>query len=191
MTRLISLCSQRAPSRSLTLALALMLLAGGLSAPTAAAQEEAEEDPGQRRVVITTFEVPYHVRDKVIPYMQKHVVPFHRLNPNVVTYRVLVHDWGSDGSDIAFYWELEELADLDSLGVEDCGSPCEEYRKEHTEPDSTDEGYEEFQEAERLYEKYYSDHSDQLYVVPLGAAKTEGEIHGTVGPPEEEESEGN
>ena len=168
--------------------LSLALLGLCLSGTPAQAQEE---DPGTRSVVIATFEVPYHVRDKVVPYIQEHEVPLQRLNPNVLTYRVLVHRWGSDGAELAYYWELEELADIDSLGVEDCGQPCEEYRKEHPEPEEGDERYEEFKEAERLYQKYYSSHRDEIYVAPMEAAKTEGEIHGTVGPPEEDESEGN
>ena len=160
----------------------------GLTTP---AQAQEEEDPGERYVALTTFEVPLHVRDTVIPYMQEYVVPLQRLNPNVVTFRVLAHRWGSDASQIALYREVEEFADVDSLSVEDCGQPCEEYMKEHPEPEEGDEGYEEFQEAEQLYQEYNSDHQDQIYWAPMEAAKTEGEIHGTVGPPEEDEGEGN
>lgn len=191
MTLPTALFPRNAVSRALALAAALALLGGGLSAPTALAQEEQEEGPGQRYVTLTTFDLPYHVRDKVMPYFREYVVPFARLNPNVVTFRVLGHYWGSDGSDVAFYRELEEFADIDSIYVEDCGQPCEDYRKKHPEPDSTDEGYKAFKEAERLYQKYYSEHKDQIYLAPMGEAKTEGEIHGTVGPPEEEESEEN
>ncbi|PSQ51115.1 MAG: hypothetical protein BRD28_06095 [Bacteroidetes bacterium QH_10_64_37] len=189
MTLRTSTCTS-APTRFLISALGAILLfsMAGLTTP---AQAQEEEDPGERYVALTTFEVPLHVRDTVIPYMQEYVVPLQRLNPNVVTFRVLAHRWGSDASQIALYREVEEFADVDSLSVEDCGQPCEEYMKEPPEPEEGDEGYEEFQEAEQLYQEYNSDHQDQIYWAPMEAAKTEGEIHGTVGPPEEDEGEGN
>lgn len=173
-------------------ALALAFLVVGALAPPALAQEEepeeeAEEGPGQRYATVTTFELPLKVRGQVVPYIQEHVVPLQRLNPHVVTFRVLTHNWGSNASELVFYAEYEEFADIDA----DCGQPCEDYREEHPTPEEGDEGYEEFQEAERLYQEYYGEHRDEIYAVPMEAAKTEGENLGTVGPPEEEEGEEN
>lgn len=154
-----------------------------LAMPSAVlAQEQEEEQPGQRYVAVTIFEVPLGVRDKVFPYLEKYLIPMDRLNPHVKTFRVFAHNWGSNGSDIVFYREYEEFADIEA----DCGQPCEEYQKEHPQPEEGDEGYEEFKEAERLFEKYFGDHHDEIFVAPMGLAKTEGEIIGTVGPSEEE-----
>lgn len=145
------------------------------------AQEEEDEGPGQRYVTVTIFDMPLQIRDKVIPYMQKYVVPYFKLNPNIVTFRVLVHNWGSNASEMVYYSEYEEFEDINA----DCGQPCEDYEKEHPEPEEGDEGYEEFIEARDLYTKYFSGHHDEIYSVPMEAGKTEGEIIGTVGPPEE------
>lgn len=172
------------PIRTLILTLVLALLSAGLFAAPAHAQEE-EEGPGQRYATVTFFQLPLQVRDKVVPYIQEYVEPYMRLNPHVVTFRVLAHNWGSKASEIAFYREYEAFEDINA----ECGSPCEEYQKNHPEPEEGDEDYEAFQEAERLYQKYYSDHRDEIYVIPMGAAKTEGENIGTVGPSEEEGEE--
>lgn len=171
-----------APS-AVALAFALALI--GVFPSTAVAQEE-EEEPQARWVHITSFSLPYHVRDKVIPYLIRSIVPANRLNPNVITFRVLVHNQGSDGSEMAFYREFAEFADIGAP----CGEPCETFFEEHPAPEEGDEGYEEYEEAQELWQKYYSHHKDDIYTAPGGALKTEGEVFGPLWPEEEEEEGG-
>ncbi|MDX1673032.1 MAG: hypothetical protein R3211_11880, partial [Balneolaceae bacterium] len=140
--------------------------------------QESEEEPGERFAAVTIFDVPLHVRDKVIPYIIEYVEPGMRLNPNVVTFRVLIHRWGSNGSQMIYYREYENFGDINA----ECGAPCEEYRKEHPAPKEGEEGYEDYKEAQKLYDKYFSDHHDEIYWIPMEAAKTEGKNIGTVGP---------
>ena len=166
-------------SATLGVAVALALVLG--SASGLAAQEEAEaEDPGERIVAITTFSIPHHVRDQVIPYMRRYVIPPNQLNPNIETFRLLIHRWGSNGTTMAFY---REYADMEALDAP-CGEPCESFWENHPEPEEGDEGYEAHQEAERLWDKYFGPHEDEIYWSPLSEGRTEGEPSGPIWPEE-------
>lgn len=165
-------------------AFALALIATlALAATPAFAQDDEDEGPANRVVSVTTFELPYHHRSKVIPWMQEYFVPGAQLNPNVITSRVLFHLYGDHGSQIVFLSEYADWADIDA----DCGAPCEEYFEAHPFPEEGDEGYEEFAEAQELFNKYYSHHKDMIYTSTSNWAKTEGEILGRVGPAPDDE----
>lgn len=167
--------------RSLPLAAAVALGLVVASTTSLTAQEEAEaEEPGQRIVAITTFSIPHHVRDEVIPYMRRYVIPQNQLNPNVITFRLLIHRWGGDGTEMAFYREYADMAALDAP----CGEPCATFRENHPEPEEGDEGYEAYQEAQRLWDKYFGPHEDEVYWTPLSEDRTEGEATGPIWPEE-------
>lgn len=165
----------------------------GLAAPTAliAQEQEAQEQeaqqegPGSRIVAVTTFQVPFTDRSKVFPYMMEYFLPGIQLNPNVIGFRVLLHNWGSDASQVVLVQEVEDLSLLEA----ECGQPCEDYYADHPDPEEGEEGYEEYREGLDLFNKYYAQHRDEIYTSPMGAAKVEGEMVGTVGPPPEEEQD--
>lgn len=160
----------------------------GLTAPAAlVAQEQEEEGPGTRVVAVTSFQVPFADRETLLPWMAEYFLPGIQLNPHVVGFRMLFHNWGSDASRIVLVQEFEDI----SLIEADCGQPCEDYFEAHPEPEKGEEGYEEFQKGQELFTKYYSHHSDEIYASPMVFAKVEGEMVGTVGgPPEQEEEDG-
>ena len=171
--------------RSLAAAVASLALLAVSTAGLAAQQDEAEdEEPGSRIVAITTFSIPHHVRSEVIPFMRRHVIPLNQLNPNIETFRVLIHRWGSDGTTMAFY---REYADMEALDAP-CGEPCETFRENHPVPEEGEEGYEAHQEAERLWDKYFGPHKDEVYWSPLSEGRTEGEPTGPIWPGEEPEN---
>lgn len=163
------------------LALALTA-AAALTTPTiGAAQDEEDEDPGTRVMTVTSFSVPYTQQGQVIEWMRQYFLPGGQLNPNVLSYRVMTHYYGSNASEIIIMAEYEDLAGIEAP----CGEPCAEYFEQNAAPEEGEEGYEEFQESLDLWQKYYSHHTDQIYTVPMEASKIEGEMHGPVGLPDE------
>lgn len=147
----------------------------------AAQEEEAEaEEPGSRIVAITTFSIPHQVREQVIPHMRRYVIPQNQANPNIETFRVLIHRWGSDGTQIAFY---REYADIEAVEAP-CGEPCETLRENHPAPEEGEEGYEAYREAQKLWQKYFGPHKDEIYWTPISEGRTEGEPTGPIWPEE-------
>lgn len=150
-----------------------------LAAAPAFAQDD--EGPANRVVVTTSFDVPYHHRATVIPWMEKYFIPGQQLNPNVISSRVLMHLYGPHGSRIALVAEYADIADIEA----ECGAPCDEYEEAHPAPEEGEEGYEAYQEGLELFNKYFSHHTDMIWSSISEFAKTEGELVGNVGPDDE------
>lgn len=167
------------------LSLALLL---PLATPApAAAQEDGEEDgPPDRVVSVLHMEIPFTDRNVVFPFMRQYFLPQGQLNPNVITQRVMWHYYGQDARDVYIVTEYENLAAIEAP----CGQPCEDWEAENGPPEEGEEGYEEYQEAQALFQKYFAEHGDELLFAPGAVAKIEGEMHGPVGMPEEDEEEG-
>lgn len=160
------------------------VVAAAMLAPVpASAQEEGDEDEAaQMRVVtVTTFQVPPYERSKVFPFMHEYVMPEAQLNPNVLSYRMMWHNWGSDASQVVIMAEYEDISKLEAP----CGPPCEEYFEAHPEPEEGDEGWEAYRAGQKAFEKHYAHHKDEIFVYPMEIAKIEGEMQGPVGPSEE------
>lgn len=160
-------------------------VAFALSLPAPAAAQE-QEGPEPRIVTVTSFEVPFTDRPQVFPWMLEYFLPGMQLNPNVLSFRVLLHNWGSNASQVHFVSEYASFADIES----ECGQPCDDYYEQHPEPEEDSAEWEEFAEARDLFNKYYAQHQDEIYTAPMMVAKTEGEMVGRVGPPPEDD-EGN
>lgn len=152
---------------------------------TAQEQPQEEEGPGQRIVTVTSFEVPFTDRPQVFPWMLEYFIPGTQLNPRVLNFRVMLHNWGSNASQVHFVSEYAEFADIES----ECGQPCDDYYEQHPEPEEGSPEWEEFAEARDLFNKYYAQHRDEIYTTPMMVAKSEGEMVGRVGPPPEENEE--
>lgn len=162
-------------------AFALVLIATlALAATPALAQDDGPEN---RVLVVTSFDVPYQHRSTVFPWMVEYFIPGLQLNPNVLNLRVLWHWYGPQASQVSIAAEYAEFADIEA----ECGAPCEEYQEAHPTPEEGDEGYEAYQEAQEIFNKYFSHHTDMIYVSGMQWAKTDGELHGRVGPPPDEE----
>ena len=137
-------------------------------------------------MVVTTFDVPYHHRATFMPFFRDQFLVNTQLNPNVLNSRVMFHNHGSNGDQILVY---TEYADMAGLGA-GCGQPCVDWREANPAPQEGDEGYEEWTESIESFQRFYSHHSDEIYVAPMGWSKLEGENLGRVGPaPADDEDE--
>lgn len=156
---------------------------GAALALPATGHAQEEEGPGTRVFTVTSFDVPFNDRPVVFPYMIEQVFPASQLNPKVINFRVALHNWGSDASQVLMISEYSDISEIES----DCGKPCDDYFDAHPAPKEGEEGYEDYQKAQQLFNKYYAHHSDEIYVSPMDLAKVEGEMMGTVGGAEEGE----
>lgn len=162
--------------------LALVLaVAAAFAAPTTATAQEEDEEPGTRVLAVTSFSVPYTDQGEVFQFMRRYFLPGGQLNPNVISYRVMTHYYGSRASEVVIMAEYEDLAGIEAP----CGQPCDDYFEQNAPPEEGEEGYEAFQAAVEKWQRYYSQHTDQIYTVPMEASKIEGEMHGPVGLPDE------
>lgn len=152
----------------------------GWSMPQLAVAQD-DDGPGTRTVTVTSFDVPFGQRGPVMDFIVNRLLPGTQLNPHVLTSRVLFHAWGSNADQIVMVVEYASLADADA----DCGQPCTDYFDANPEPEEGDDGYEEFVEGRDAFLKYYSRHTDEIYVAPMGLATTEGEVLGDVGTPDD------
>lgn len=147
-----------------------------LGVPTAEAQDTP---PVVRYVASTSFNVAFGPdRGKVISFLEEYFLPGYQLNPKVLNFRMLNHNWGSNGSQIILVAEYATFADIEA----DCGEPCETYFAQHEAPEEGEAGYAEYREKSDLFSKYYSTHSDEIYSTPMRRAVVEGEMQGTAGP---------
>lgn len=169
-------------TRTCTGALALLATASLLAVP-ATLEAQEDEGPGNRVTTVTTFRVPFNDRPTVFPFLLERFLPQTQLNPNVINFRVMLHNWGANASDIVIAAEYADFTDIEA----DCGQPCDDYYDANPAPEEGEEGYEEFQKAQELFNKYYAHHRDEIYTSPMGLAKVEGELMGTVGGPDEED----
>ncbi len=136
------------------------------AASTAAAQAAPAATPELRVVTISSFHVPLGAdRQKVMNHMEKWMVAPARINPHVLSYRILQHFYGSDASDVAI---VAEYANWDAINA-----PCQECA-DWFETNIPKEGTPErkaFDEGTTLFLKYYGNHSDQVYSANMALAK--------------------
>jgi hypothetical protein len=141
--------------------------------------EAQQQDSPMRYVTVTTFDVPYGPdRGKVMSFLNEYFLPGTQLHPNVKNFRLLTHVWGSDGMQVIMEAEYDNWADIES----DCGQPCDDYYALHVAPTEGQDGYAEYQVASDLFNKYYSSHTDEIYLTNMNRAMVEGKTPNWVGP---------
>lgn len=169
--------------KSKILLVAGMAMLVGWSIPQHAVAQDGD-GPGTRTVTVTSFDVPYGPnRGPALSFMRNRLLVNTQLNPNVITSRVLFHAWGSNADQVIM---VAEYADMEGLAA-GCGQPCADWNEANPAPEEGDEGYEAFDNGRTLFFKYYSHHTDEIYSVPMGLAKTEGEVLGRIGPASDDE----
>jgi hypothetical protein len=132
----------------------------------AAAQAAPPAAPDIRVVTISSFRVPLgEDRQKVLDYMKKWMVEPARLNPNVLSYRIIQHFYGSNSSDVAIVAEYPNWA---AIGA-DC-APCDKWFETNMPKENTAER-KAVDDALALFQKYYSSHADQIYNANMAFAK--------------------
>lgn len=162
---------------------ALVMVVGLMGTPAAFAQDD--DGPANRIMTVTTFKVPFGERSTLFPWMEQYFHPFGQLNPNVINYRWMVHNWGSNASAVVIAAEYADFEDIQA----DCGQPCDDWQEANQPPDEGTPEREEYDKAQALFNKYYAHHSDEIYVSLMEEAKTEGRVVGTVGRGEDDDDD--
>jgi hypothetical protein len=163
------------------LAVGVGMLVGWSMPQIALAQDD--DGPGWRTVHVISFELPpLGERGPFFRHLRDRIEPGILLNPHVITSRVMIHNYGSNASQIILVREYANWADMGA----GCGQPCADYREANRAPAEGDEGYDDFVEGRDLWRKYFSHHRDEIYSAFMGVAKSEGEIMGTVGAPDDD-----
>ena len=158
--------------------LLLALCAIGVTLAGADSARAQETPPVTRYVAVTSFQVPFADRADFISWLEEYFLPSYQLNPKVLNFRLLNHNWGSNGADMAL---VAEYATWDDVNA-DCGAPCEAYDAQHEAPEEGDDGYAEYQKKLAIFNKYYAEHRDEIYATPMRRAVVEGQLQGTAGP---------
>lgn len=141
--------------------------------------EAQDAPPPTRYVASTSFGVPFgEERGKFMAFLVEYFLPGYQLNPNVKNFRMLTHNWGSDGAQIILVAEFESWAAIEAP----CGQPCDAYEAQHEAPEEGEAGYAEYAENLAVFNKYYSHHADEIYSTNMNRAVVEGRKPSQVGP---------
>lgn len=167
--------------RKIALAVGVCALAFFIASEPLRAQDQ---DPPVRYVTATSFNVPFGPdRAEVMSFLEEYFLPGIQLNPAVRNFRLLTHNWGSNGMTVVMVAEYDNWADIEG----DCGQPCDDYFAQHEAPEEGDDGYQEYQEKSTAFNAAYGSHSDEIYTTNMNRAVVEGQMQGTVGPAPESE----
>lgn len=148
---------------------AVLALVGAVSLPsTVLAQEPDEEPPETHVLTVTTFQLPPGEEgQKVMRFIDRVIAPQAKNNPNVLSYRIAQHYWGSTSSEVKI---IAEYADWASVEAE-CGAPCEEWEEANLPEEGTPER-EEFDDLAQAWQRaFFQGHSDEIYNLNMSRAK--------------------
>lgn len=133
---------------------------------SAMAQDDGE--PQVRYITTSTFNVPMGPeRQKVMTFIRNVMAPMAKVNPNILSFRVAVHDYGSDSRDIVL---IREYANWNAIDA-DCGTPCDNYWEANPRPEEGSEEYQTWQEAWEAFRDHYAQHRDEIYRYRVDLAK--------------------
>ncbi len=154
----------RLPTSRAVPALALLGLAFG----PAALQAQDSEPPPTRVLTVSTFTLPAGEEgQKVMRFIDRVVAPQAKNNPNILSYRVAQHYWGSSSAEVKIIAEYTDWASVEAP----CGVPCEEWAEANLPAEGTPER-EEFDDLLRAWQTaYFGGHSDEIYNVNMTRAK--------------------
>ncbi len=134
--------------------------------PAALAAQDDADEPEFRYVTTSTYQVPFgEERQKAMMWVDSVMVPLARVDPNVISFRVATHNYGSNASDIVI---MSEYASWEAIGG-DC-EPCDEWF-EAREPEEGTPERETWDGWLADFLRHYSGHQDQIYIVNMNRAK--------------------
>ena len=147
-----------------------VLIAGAavlLITPLAAfAQEEEEAEPVIHYLTVTTFDAPGGDEGALVrEWFETIGAPLAKLNPNVLSYRVAIHNWGANSAQVVIIAEYADWAAIEG----DCAE-CDAYFEEMQPEEGTPER-EEWDAIGSAFFKAYRGHSDEIYTVNMDLAK--------------------
>ncbi len=143
-------------------ALALTLFA--IPAPVLA---QDDEEPEVRYITTSSFDVPMGPeRQKVMTFIRNVMAPMAKVNPNLLSFRVAIHDYGTDSRDIVLIREYASWAAIEA----DCGKPCDDLGEKIRPAEGSDEA-KAWQEAWQAFRDHYAQHRDEIYTYRVDLAK--------------------
>jgi hypothetical protein len=141
-------------------------LAGALFLfPMSAAAQEDEPAPEIRYITVTRTNVPLgEDRQKVLEMYERVMTPQNRMDPNVLSYSVATHIWGSNSNDIVIVAEYASWA-----AINEACEACDEWFETNFPEDSPQRA--EIDALGDVFTRYQSGHSDEIYTVNMNRAK--------------------
>ncbi len=138
-----------------------------LMTPLAAfAQEEEAPEAEIHYVTATVFNVPPGEEgQKVMGWIDEVMVPFDKVNPNILHSSVLEHNWGSNSAEIVLAAEYADWASIEA----DC-EPCDAWFEENQPEEGTPER-EEWDAMAEAFFKAYNGHRDEIYTKNMNRAQ--------------------
>jgi hypothetical protein len=129
-----------------------------------------------RHGTVTSFRPYGPDRAKVMSFLNEYIPAEHAAPPGCSYFR-LTHVW-EHGMRVIMEAEYDNWADIQL----DCGPTCDDYFVIHEAPEEGDDGYAEYREMSDLFSKYYSSHTDEIYLTNMNRALVEGQRPNWVGP---------
>lgn len=134
--------------------------------PGLAAAQAAAPEPELRYVTTTRFEVPAGPeRQKVLMWIDSVMVPQARMNPNVLEYRVIIHNWGHNSNDVLIVAEYPSWTAIEAP----CPA-CDKWAQSQERKAGTPERAK-WDELGSTFGKYFAGHVDEIYVADMSRAK--------------------
>jgi hypothetical protein len=138
-------------------------------APAIGGAQAAAQQPQQevRYVTITKFQMPRDTADMRLLMMaiDSVMVPQARMNPNVLSYRVLTHNWGANSSDILIMAEYPNWAAIEA----ECQA-CDQWLQSKMPAEGTPERAQ-WNAMGSAFQRAYAGHSDEIYAAQMRRAK--------------------
>lgn len=143
----------------------ILLAAALLTAPSVVLAQEAEE-PVLHYIAISTFDVPAgDAREAAFEYIDEVWAPGARLDPNLLSFRVVSHRWGANSAQVGFIYEYADFASIDAP----C-EPCDAWYESERPAEGTPER-QAWDEREETFFAVYSGHHDEIYTADMSRAK--------------------
>lgn len=140
-------------------------LAGALFLFPMVASAQDEPAPEIRYVTTTRLEVPLgDDRQSVLEMYERVIVPQARMDPNVLSYSVATHNWGSNSNEIVIITEYASFGAINEV----CEA-CNDWFETNFPEDSPERA--EIDALGEVFTRYQSGHHDEIYAVNMNRAK--------------------
>lgn len=144
---------------------AVAVISFSLWSTPALAQDD--DQPAFHYLTVTTYSVPLGGEgNDVMMWIDSVVVPLAKLNPNVESFMVGRHAWGSNSGHVIM---ISRYATWEAINAP-CGEPCQEWN-EANEPEEGSEREAMWNEVLATFLKYNTGHNDEIYAVPVTRMK--------------------
>jgi hypothetical protein len=153
--------SPRMSATALFVAAACAPAIGNAQTPAQASQPEV------RYVTVSKFALPQDTMQRrlVMMVIDSVLVPQARMDPNVLSYRVLTHNWGADSNDMLIMAEY-----LTWAAIEAPCAACDAWLESKTPAAGTPERTR-WDAMGAAFQRAYQGHSDEIYSTQMRRAK--------------------